>query len=596
MTNGLGIGVGIAWVAVWSGLTYLLSERPTRSGRPRPSRPTMVAASGFGAALLMILVEAFRSRDSAATGMYIVLIATCGAMGWVALASAPAAFRSRGLASRSGHRPGQALGIASGPLAFAAGLVVFAGISPVDMVDWTTTHLALGAILTGCVGWVALRWTRPGLQWPRSWPVTPVMSPARRPAPELAATSARRNGFQQRWVMDRLAPRPVDRPAAEVAADALYVERGLAPPVVRVWLRSPREMTVAGPLIDDLCTRLAGGGPVLAAWEAAVAGHPGIDAEVVAVIDGQIRSTAGPAGSRTWPSGATFAPVDLVPPSRQPDPARIGHWAASDRAAPLDPIVGYQLERDGCDRTERASYLTTTRHVASAAELGCLAATGTIWPTATIAHVSRLAATCDAWRSFDGLSVFQDPPLEVRIDATDQLHAEDGPALRYGDGWSVWALHGVALPRVAVEDPASIWFADVRNATGRQRTALLDRFGRERYTTEATKSAELIVAEPDMNLRRVLIEAYGAERYVQAVGEVVHTDVDGLGQPRRLWRAERRGDDPLVMVEVRNSTPEPDGSRRTYWLRVPPQMRDCQSAVAWTFGIAPGEFVVEAEA
>ena len=596
MTNGLGIEVGIAWVAVWSGLTYLLSERPTRSGRPRPSRPTMVAASGFGAALLMILVQAFRSRDSAATGMYIVLLATCGAMGWVALASMPKSLPARPRRLRIVAPAGRALGPVSGPLAFALLLVVGAGLSPADMIDWTTTHLAIGLILIGAIGWVAVGWIRPGVQWPRSWPVTPVMSTARRPAAETAATSALRTGFQQRWAMDRLAPRPVDRSAAEVAADALYVERGLAPPVVRIWLRSPREMVIAGPLIDDLCTRLAGGGPVLAAWEAVLADHPGIDAEVAAVIDGQLRSTAAGAGSRAWSTGATFAAVDLVPPSRQPDPARIGHWAASDRAAPLDPIVGYQLERDGFDRTERASYLTTTRHVAGAAELGCLAAIGTIWPTATTAQVGRLAATCDAWRSFDGLSVFQDPPVEVRVDAAGQVHAEDGPALRYGDGWSVWALHGVALPRVAVEDPAAIWFADVRNATGRQRTALLDRFGRERYTTEATKSAELIVAEPDLNLRRVLIEAYGAERYVQAVGDVIHTDVDGLGQPRRLWRAERRGDDPLVMVEVRNSTPEPDGSRRTYWLRVPPQMRDCQSAVAWTFGIAPGEFVVEAEA
>ena len=38
--------------------------------------------------------------------------------------------------------------------------------------------------------------------------------------------------------------------------------------------------------------------------------------------------------------------------------------------------------------------------------------------------------------------------------------------------------------------------------------------------------------------------------------------------------AERPGDDPMVMVEVINSSPEPDGSYRTYWLRVPPTMRD----------------------
>ena len=39
------------------------------------------------------------------------------------------------------------------------------------------------------------------------------------------------------------------------------------------------------------------------------------------------------------------------------------------------------------------------------------------------------------------------------------------------------------------------------------------------------------------------------------------------------------------MVEVQNSTPEPDGSVRTYFLRVPPGMASARAAVAWTFGL-----------
>jgi len=44
------------------------------------------------------------------------------------------------------------------------------------------------------------------------------------------------------------------------------------------------------------------------------------------------------------------------------------------------------------------------------------------------------------------------------------------------------------------------------------------------------------------------------------------------------------------MVEVRNSTPEPDGSRRTYFLRVPPTMRTAREAVAWTFGLGAVDY------
>lgn len=39
----------------------------------------------------------------------------------------------------------------------------------------------------------------------------------------------------------------------------------------------------------------------------------------------------------------------------------------------------------------------------------------------------------------------------------------------------------------------------------------------------------------------------------------------------------------LVMVKVVNSTPEPDGQFKDYFLRVPPQMRRAKEAVAWTF-------------
>ena len=39
------------------------------------------------------------------------------------------------------------------------------------------------------------------------------------------------------------------------------------------------------------------------------------------------------------------------------------------------------------------------------------------------------------------------------------------------------------------------------------------------------------------------------------------------------------------MVEVVNSTPEPDGTRKTYFLRVPPTTRTAREAVAWTFGL-----------
>lgn len=47
-----------------------------------------------------------------------------------------------------------------------------------------------------------------------------------------------------------------------------------------------------------------------------------------------------------------------------------------------------------------------------------------------------------------------------------------------------------------------------------------------------------------------------------------------------LWRAERHDDTPIVVVEVLNSTPEPDGSVRTYHLRVHPAFGENRAQVS----------------
>jgi hypothetical protein len=49
-----------------------------------------------------------------------------------------------------------------------------------------------------------------------------------------------------------------------------------------------------------------------------------------------------------------------------------------------------------------------------------------------------------------------------------------------------------------------------------------------------------------------------------------------------LPAARRRGPGD---VQVTNATPEPDGTHRAYWLRVPPGMRTARQAVAWTFDL-----------
>lgn len=106
--------------------------------------------------------------------------------------------------------------------------------------------------------------------------------------------------------------------------------------------------------------------------------------------------------------------------------------------------------------------------------------------------------------------------------------------------------------------------------------------------------------EENAEVRRVLIERYGLSRYLLDSG-AKRVAEDEFGE---LYRTEIPGDEDLVMVKVMNSTSEPDGSQKPYFLRVHPELRplrkdglgDSQkltplNAVASTFGLTGAEYL-----
>jgi hypothetical protein len=90
-----------------------------------------------------------------------------------------------------------------------------------------------------------------------------------------------------------------------------------------------------------------------------------------------------------------------------------------------------------------------------------------------------------------------------------------------------------------------------------------------------------IAEEKNAEVRRVMMERYGHERYIVDIG-AKREQADDYGE---LYRVPRPGDSDLVMVGLINSTAEPDGTFKRYMLRVPPEMTTAREAVAWTFGI-----------
>jgi hypothetical protein len=186
--------------------------------------------------------------------------------------------------------------------------------------------------------------------------------------------------------------------------------------------------------------------------------------------------------------------------------------------------------------------------------LGCLGVRGAGEVPLLQAWI-RQAQACHWWLPFEGIVFVSERPRHLGVDARGRPHGEGGAAIEYGDGTTVFAWHGSRVDKRLITDPGSITTAEI---------------------DEPGTTAEL---------RRVKIARYGPARYLKDAGAVVHQDKRGT-----LWRKERPGDTPLVMVEVRNATQEADGSVKTFFLRVPPQIERAADAVAWTFGMSADRY------
>lgn len=99
-----------------------------------------------------------------------------------------------------------------------------------------------------------------------------------------------------------------------------------------------------------------------------------------------------------------------------------------------------------------------------------------------------------------------------------------------------------------------------------------------------TITAHETLRERNVAMRRVLLERMGLNRFIaETHGEELDADHD-TGGKRRLLRIPLDGEDALVCVVVRCPS-----TGQQYVLRVPPHIRSCRQAVAWTAGFDDAE-------
>ena len=157
-----------------------------------------------------------------------------------------------------------------------------------------------------------------------------------------------------------------------------------------------------------------------------------------------------------------------------------------------------------------------------------------------------LSKSCGWWQPYRGIVFICERPMKQAVDEHGRLHCATGAALECRDGWEVYAWHNVRVNEQIIMRPETL-------------------------------TAEQILKEPNAEVRRVMVERHGLDRFLSgANAKKIHSDQDGR---RILHRIEWQGDEPIVAVQVKCPT-----TGQTYFLRVPPTIDRCDKAVAWTFG------------
>jgi len=164
-----------------------------------------------------------------------------------------------------------------------------------------------------------------------------------------------------------------------------------------------------------------------------------------------------------------------------------------------------------------------------------------------------LARSCLWWWPYSGICVVGDRPAEIHTLDEEGLHNDSGPAVRFRDGWSIWAIGGIVVDEQVVLQPD-------------------------------TQTLQQIRRERNAEVQRIRIERYGWDRYLAEVGAVV---------------IDRRRNDVEATRETLMRTP--GGNRllvcacpstaRVYALAVPRNVRTCERAQAWLSGGLAGRII-----
>ena len=367
---------------------------------------------------------------------------------------------------------------------------------------------------------------------------------------------ARLGEWADKWIANAMSTAPADQTAMRSAMAGLYDAANLEPPTRGVFVKSPMTAAIAGSIAAGVWWIRDNPGQ-----HAELFGHVVSEAELLAALrvacavamDRGMAMLRGEEPRLSWPPAATEDATRAA--------TRAATWAATWAATRDATVINfllqctsgwYRMHDGGSDWSSYPAYLSFFDRVAN-----------------------LNLAVHDKWRHYEDAAtngasrmmhkrfwIVSDRQVSIHVDPQARLHHETGPARTWGDGWAIYAWHGVRVPADLIEDG---W------------------------------DTARILKEPNAEVRRCAIERLGWERFVvdaglAQVGENV-PDPGNPGHTLALYDVPEAIYDTAVRVLIcDNATPERDGTRRRFGLTVPASMPDPVAAAAWTFGLNPSEY------
>jgi hypothetical protein len=190
-------------------------------------------------------------------------------------------------------------------------------------------------------------------------------------------------------------------------------------------------------------------------------------------------------------------------------------------------------------------------------------------------------------------------PTEVHWDEENRFHSDDGTAIVWKDGHRHFYIHGVSVSRRFAMEPPTLGYINSQINTEHRRI-LLERYGYDRYLQEMKAElrhednfGKLWVVDRTRARNRLWRSAPSpVRRRMPHVPHYSAREAEKIAF-KEFWRTQRGWDEQtenIVLVEMVNSTPEPDGSYRRYFERVDPDIQTAKEAIAWQFRLSAKEY------